>query len=93
MQQLLFTIARIKKLKQRRKENQKPNQNWFALIGHSCGGGDSNKKTKQTKKHMGEKYARVAVALIHSPVNWFKWDHMSKHCNLMVDNKMSLNFV
>lgn len=94
MQQLLFTIARIKKLKQRRKENQEPNQNRLTLIAHSCGGGDSKNKTKQTKKHMGKKYVRVAVALMsHCLVNWFKVDQMSKHCNLMVDNKMSLNFV
>ena len=96
MQQRLFTIARIKKLKQRRKENQEPNQNWFTLIAHSCGGvgGGSKNKTKQTKKHMGKKYVRVAVALMsHCLVNWFKVDQMSKQCNLMVDNKMSLSFV
>ena len=43
---------------------------------------------------MGKKYVRVAVALMRPClVNWFKVDQMSKHCNLMVDNKMSLNFV
>ena len=52
MQQLLYTIAGIKKLKQRRKENQKPNPNWFTLIAHSCGGGDSKEQNKQTKKHL-----------------------------------------